>query len=39
MLECRNIKTTMIYIHTSAHDVRSPLDDLVEVNNTKCVDI
>lgn len=39
LLGHRNIKTTMIYIHTSAHDVRSPLDDVlfqdvVEVNNT-----
>lgn len=40
LLGHKDIKTTMIYIHTATHDVRSPLDDLVEldINNTLCVD-
>ena len=40
LLGHKNIKTTMIYIHVAAHDVKSPLDDLdmVDINNTLCVD-
>ena len=46
LLGHKDIKTTLIYIHTATHDVRSPLDDLmdnldkfsVDINNTLCVD-